>query len=64
VAIPMCFSRGDQGGVAWNLPSTTSSLGGMVQRGPASGHVPMDSSKEVAMSGVVVAPTTGSTEII
>jgi hypothetical protein len=31
--VPVCYLCGDQGGEAWHLPPTTTSLGGMVQRG-------------------------------
>jgi hypothetical protein len=41
-AVSACFSCGDQGGVAWHLPSTTTSLGGS--------HVTIDTHKEEALS--------------
>ena len=58
-SVSTCFTRGDQGGAACHLPSTTTSLGGMVQRGLGDGRGMMDARRTVAPSGVMVASTAG-----
>jgi hypothetical protein len=55
--VSACYLRGDQGGVACHLPSTTPSIGDLVQRGLDNGCGMMDARKVVAPSGVVVVLT-------
>jgi hypothetical protein len=52
-------SRGDQGGAACHLPSTTTSPGSMVQRGTGDGRGMMDAHRAVAPSGIMTASTAG-----
>jgi hypothetical protein len=49
-ALSTCYLRGDQDGATWHLPSMTTSLSGMVQRGLDNARGVMDASRAWALT--------------